>query len=410
MTDERQPVRCALRAWRPGLFAATGRAALALLVAGCLAAATPAGAAKKEKKDESAATPEVLAPLFYPPLPQEPRYQFLGTITTTRNFKPKKGLKTMLFGDTRQVIEIERAYGVAMRGGDLYVCDFDKKMLLEFDLLKEEASLINIDHPQLALAAPTNIVMAPDGRKLVTDPRGGKIMVLDAEDRPVTLLVGNRVFDLGPEGGAVEREATCERPAMSPVAVGVYGNELFVLDIFANKVLVLDATTYCPLREFGTIGDAPGQFLKPTNLVVGPDGYVYVSDTVNARVQKFDRQGRHVQTIGSLGRLPGQFVRPKGVAVDKAGRLYVVDAATQRVQVFDAEGRLLIALGQPGNGRGGLDLPAGIAIADDPDSVKYAAALAAPGFTIEYLVLVTNHMGPNKVNLYGFGHLAESGQ
>ncbi len=76
-----------------------------------------------------------------------------------------------------------------------------------------------------------------------------------------------------------------------------------------------------------------------------------MSDTLNARVQKLDRQGHVLQVIGSLGETLGQMVRPKGIAVDRAGRLYVADAATDSVQIFDPDGRLLLMLGGPGAGR-----------------------------------------------------------
>ena len=192
-------------------------------------------------------------------------------------------------------------------------------------------------------------------------------------------------------------------PNFNPVAAVEHEGEVFVADLATSSILVLDAATGCQLRRLGGQGEGDGQFMKPTNLAVGPQGYLYVSDTVNARVQKIDREGRFVQSFGSLGVRMGQMVRPKGVAVDEAGRLYVVDAATQVVQVFNADGQLLLALGQPGNDRGGLSLPAGIAIADDEASIAYGQQLAAPGFQVVYLLLVSNQLGPNKINLYAFG-------
>jgi hypothetical protein len=79
-----------------------------------------------------------------------------------------------------------------------------------------------------------------------------------------------------------------------------------------------------------------------------------------------------------------------------------VDAATQVVQIFDAEGRLLLFFGEPQGKAPGLDLPAKVAI--DYDHAELFAKYAAPGFKVEYLVLVTNQYGDRKLSVFGFGH------
>jgi DNA-binding beta-propeller fold protein YncE len=96
----------------------------------------------------------------------------------------------------------------------------------------------------------------------------------------------------------------------------------------------------------------------------------------------------------------GQFVRPKGVAVDREDRVYVVDASTEVVQIFNAEGKLMLFFGGAGNHPGGLNIPATVVI--DYDNVDLFADRVAPGYKIEYLVLVTSQFGPNKVNVFGF--------
>jgi DNA-binding beta-propeller fold protein YncE len=133
---------------------------------------------------------------------------------------------------------------------------------------------------------------------------------------------------------------------------------------------------------------------------VDTDGNVYVSDSVMARVTKYDFRGNVLQQFGSLGRAIGQFVRPRGIAVDRDGRLYVVDAAFENVQVFDPEGRLLLFFGNAGGLPGNVNLPAKVEI--DYDNVGLFADRVAPGYAVEYLILVTSQYGRNKVNVYGF--------
>jgi hypothetical protein len=87
--------------------------------------------------------------------------------------------------------------------------------------------------------------------------------------------------------------------------------------------------------------------------------------------------------------------------VDRDGRFYVVDAAAPVVQLFDADGRLLMFFGQPGSsGQAGLYLPAGLTV--DYENTGLFQKYVAPGYKIEYLILLTNQVGPQKVSVFGF--------
>ena len=188
---------------------------------------------------------------------------------------------------------------------------------------------------------------------------------------------------------------------MKPCDAIANKGELFVSCLANNCVFVFDPTSGRLLRQIGKRGGEPGQFAWPTNLAFGPKGRLFVCDTLIARVQVLDRQGRFLQQIGGLGIAIGKMVRPKGIAVDRAGRLYVADAATQSVQIYNPEGRLLLMLGKAGHGPGDMHLPSKVAISYD--GIELFSKHAAPKFKIEYLVFVTNQMGPNKINVYGFG-------
>ena len=131
-------------------------------------------------------------------------------------------------------------------------------------------------------------------------------------------------------------------------------------------------------------------------------GCLYVSDTGAFCVKKYDADGRFLRAFGSHGDSPGQFARPRGVAVDRAGRVFVVDAAMQVVQIFDPEGRLLLFFGAPDESAAALNLPAKVLV--DYDHTDLYRRYAAPGFELEFLVLVTNQYGDRKVSVYGFGH------
>ena len=81
--------------------------------------------------------------------------------------------------------------------------------------------------------------------------------------------------------------------------------------------------------------------------------------------------------------------------------LYVVDSAFQNVQMFDDKGRTLMFFGGAGTGRGDMNLPTVVKI--DYDNVEYFQNLVADGFEIEYLLVVVNQFGSNKVQVFGFG-------
>ncbi|HEV8634686.1 MAG TPA: flippase activity-associated protein Agl23 [Chloroflexota bacterium] len=88
----------------------------------------------------------------------------------------------------------------------------------------------------------------------------------------------------------------------------------------------------------GQRGSQPGQFADPKNLATAPDGSLYVVDTFNHRIQKFDRDGKFVLTWGSEGSEDGQFKEPWGIAVSPSGDVYVADTWNHRIQRFDGNG------------------------------------------------------------------------
>ncbi len=83
-------------------------------------------------------------------------------------------------------------------------------------------------------------------------------------------------------------------------------------------------------------------FNLPTNVAIGHEGELYVSDGYgNARVHKFDPEGRLIRSWGKPGAAPGQFHLPHGIAVDRQGRVFVADRENSRIQIFSSDGDFL---------------------------------------------------------------------
>jgi hypothetical protein len=91
-----------------------------------------------------------------------------------------------------------------------------------------------------------------------------------------------------------------------------------------------------PLPGAGAPGDL---FNGPTDVAWDAQGNIFISDGFgNARVAKFDKNGKFLKSWGSRGSEPGQFNNPRSLATDAQGNVYVADKGNNRIQVFDNDG------------------------------------------------------------------------
>jgi sugar lactone lactonase YvrE len=193
------------------------------------------------------------------------------------------------------------------------------------------------------------------------------VAVDDADNLFVSDSASRRVLVFDPEHKA---QASITEGLSSPggMAIDNENRFLYVADADNDQIMVYDADApYKLLRRIGTGGKKhtltdPGNLAMPSNVAVDDDGNVYVSDTLNDRVQIFDADGKFIRAFGKAGDGPGFFTRPKGIAVDSDGHIWVADAVQNRVQVFDQEGRLLIWMGGTGIYPGQFRTLAGLAI------------------------------------------------
>jgi YD repeat-containing protein len=120
------------------------------------------------------------------------------------------------------------------------------------------------------------------------------------------------------------------------------------------------------ITKWGTYGDEDGQFIWPSYVAAGSDGSVYVTDSGNNRIQKFDGNGNFITKWGSEGNGDGQFTWPYGIAVGVDGSVYVGDA-NDRIQKFNSDGTFITKWGSQGWAEGQFYGPSGIAV----DSANY---------------------------------------
>lgn len=111
-------------------------------------------------------------------------------------------------------------------------------------------------------------------------------------------------------------------------------------------------------------------FDQPTEVAIAPNGDIFVTDghgaapTANARIMKFDKNGKFIKTWGKKGKGNGEFDVPHTLAFDSKGRLFVGDRQNNRIAIFDQDGHFIAEWKQFGR-------PSGIFI--DKNDVLYVA-------------------------------------
>ncbi|MFZ0798836.1 MAG: 6-bladed beta-propeller [Terriglobales bacterium] len=231
--------------------------------------------------------------------------------------------------------------------------------------------------PRFQLAQPYGLAVDSKGMLYVADTKVGAVFVFNPESRDTDLIKHGvdarfgRIFGLAiddadrlfvSDGGynhvlvfnAKHKlegqfgDGIMNDPA--GMAIDEENRYLYVANTGSDQVLVYDADTFKLLRRIGTAGKdhtltTPGDFSKPTNVAVDKDGDLYVTDTLNDRVEEFDADGVFIRTWGKNGDGAGEFARPKGIAVDADGHVWVADAALNRLQIFTKNGELRLVMG-----------------------------------------------------------------
>lgn len=323
-------------------------------------------------------------PVFYPPLPNPPRLQYLVSYSSAADVGgPRSSFAEFIAGeDPKKKLVVQKPYGAAIHGGKLYLVDMRGGGYAVFDVTRREFGFVTGVGPG-RMKQPNAIAVDAQGTKYIADVGLNQILAFDAEDRFV------RAY------GVLGQ--------FRPSGVAVWRDRLYVSDLNGQEVHVLDKGTGATLATIGKSKGKGGEFGAPVGLALGEDGHLYVSDMTNFRVQELTAEGEHVRSYGGLGDSPGTLSRPKGVAVDHERRVYVVDAAFENVQLFDAEGRILMFFGSPGAEPQNINLPTAVVV--DYDNVALFQRYAAPGFKLEYLVLVASQFGNSKLNVFGFGRM-----
>ncbi len=154
------------------------------------------------------------------------------------------------------------------------------------------------------------------------------------------------------------------------IAFSLKNKVLWVAETYAHCLTALNKKGEV-IQRIGHRGILPGLFNFPTFIWIDNFGMIYVIDSMNFRVQKFNVDGKFISTFGKCGDAAGYFSHPKGIATDSRGNIYVADSRFHAIQIFDKQGNFLDIFGNQGRGSGEFWLPSDIFI-DKSDRIYVA--------------------------------------
>jgi len=285
-----------------------------------------------------------------PPLPA--RIEFVRSLSSDQDMQKdttfSDTLTEFLSGEKLPSNHLAEPMGVVVSddGNRVYVSDYGQLAVFVFDFEKKSVTRIGKDTP---LARPVGVALDADENLYVVEQEKKGISVFDRSGKSIRFITDPSIEK--PDGIAIDRPR----------------GRIYVADAAHTKstehtVKIFDMQGQLIGKLGSAKGSKPGEFLFPTYVTVDEQGSVYVTDTLNSRVQAFDVDGKYVKSFGQRGNAWGMFDKPKGVALDSFGNVYVVDSGWSNVQIFNAEGQILLFFGGNGRNPGLLWAPTAIAI------------------------------------------------
>ncbi len=289
-----------------------------------------------------------LPEIVWPEAPEISRIKFLNSFSVPEHLGITRSAFSRFFsfigGSEKSQVMVSPS-GVAVDGkGRIFVVDTFLGKIHVYDPWKN--AYMEIPKGKERLSSPVAIALDEEHtRFFVSDSTKGIVEIYD--------------YTNGKRKGEIKRGGI-GRP--TGLAINRVTGELLIVDTLNSQIFRVSLDTLGLNGIIGHEGKSEGSFHSPTHIFASGDGKIYVSDSLNFRVQVFSPHGEFLRTFGEAGDTPGTFSRPKGIAVDSEGNVYVVDALFDNVQIFNGEGRLLLAFGGPGHDYGKFWLPSGIFI------------------------------------------------
>lgn len=288
--------------------------------------------------------------LAWPAPPETARIEFVRSLYNDEDVGKEQNFSLLEFVTGKKPpanrIAEPMAIAVSDDGNRVYVSDYAQLAVFVFDFQQKKFTKIGSETP---LAQPFGIALDAQENLYVVEQEKKGISVFERHGKTIRFIT----------------DPSLERPA--GVAIDRARGKIYVADTGHTKsedhtVKIFDQSGKLIGHLGGKRGSGKGQFLFPTYVTVDPQGNVYVTDTLNSRIQEFDADGKYVKDFGQRGNGWGMFDKPKGAALDAFGNVYVVDSGWSNVQIFNQKGQVLLFFGGRGPIPGMLQNPSAIAI------------------------------------------------
>lgn len=245
--------------------------------------------------------------------------------------------------------------------GNIYVSDFYNNCIVKFT---SNGAFVNkygtLGSNTGQFNKPSGLAIDASDNIYVADTYNNRIVMFKDSDGNGTIEASEwKTF-----GGVV---GNGELQFNKPMGITVKGTKAYVADTYNSRIAMFDVVSSEEWSTLGSEGSANGQFKIPYDVTVDNVGNMWVSDTLNNRVQEFDLNGQYVsqftanlpygiscdadgkvyvaerqtgfikcisdsKVYGGKGNAEGLFASPVGVNVDPSGSIWVVDVTAGKIQ------------------------------------------------------------------------------
>jgi 6-bladed beta-propeller len=245
-------------------------------------------------------------------------------------------------------------------------------LLASLALAQNAASEIKFDSVPSAIQLPAGLYLG-EVAGVATNSKGDIFVYTRTGHPTVTIGTmrpfahgGSRMFQFDRTGKYVREIGKDTYGFMTAAQVRVDpADNIWAVDEMSNMVMKFDPegrvamllgrkaeSEIIPPRVPG--GDGAGQptdlFNRPTDVAWDAAGNIFVADGAgNARIAKFDKDGKFIESWGKRGAGPGEFANVLSIAVDAQGNVYAGDGGNKRIQVFDNNGVFKTVFSNVGN-------------------------------------------------------------